>query len=120
MEGVEINALADITPGNLAHAQGLVEERQGKRPEGYGDGPEHFRKLVLREDIDAVIGATPPDWHAPIAVAAMRAKKYAATEVPTAHFGRLAQSTGAEVFLCPSRTGRGLSTSSALTERGCL
>ncbi len=84
MEGVEINALADITPGNLAHAQSLVKERQGKRPEGYGDGPEHFRRLVLREDIDAVVGATPPEWHAPIAVAAMRAKKYAATEVPAA------------------------------------
>jgi predicted dehydrogenase len=84
MEGVEINALADITPGNLAHAQDLVEEKQGKRPEGYGNGPEHFRKLVLREDLDAVIAATPPDWHAPVAVSAMRAKKYAATEVPAA------------------------------------
>ena len=84
IEGVEVNALADITPGNLAHAQHLVEKSQGKRPEGYGNGPEHFRKLVLREDIDAVIGATPPDWHSSIAVAAMKAKKYAATEVPAA------------------------------------
>jgi predicted dehydrogenase len=84
MEGVEINALADITPGNLAHAQVLVAEKQGKRPEGYGNGPEHFKELVLREDIDAVLATTPPNWHAPIAVAAMRAKKYAATEVPAA------------------------------------
>jgi predicted dehydrogenase len=84
MEGVEVNAIADITPGNLSHAQDLVAEKQGKRPEGYGNGPEHFKELVLREDLDAAIAATPPDWHAPVAVATMRAKKYAATEVPAA------------------------------------
>ena len=84
MEGVAINAIADITPGNLAHAQDLVETKLGKRPEGYGKGPEDFRKLVLREDIDAVICATPPDWHTRVAVATMEAKKYAATEVPAA------------------------------------
>jgi len=81
---VEINALADITPGNLAHAQSLVEQERGKRPEGYGTGPEDFRKLVLRDDLDAVIGATPWAWHAPIAVASMKAGKHAGIEVPAA------------------------------------
>jgi predicted dehydrogenase len=84
MEGVEIKAIADITPGNLSHAQGLVEAKLGKRPEGYGEGPEDFRRLVQRDDIDAVIAATPRHWHSPVAVAAMRAKKYAAVEVPAA------------------------------------
>ena len=84
MDGVAINAIADITPGNLSHAQDLVQAKLGKRPEGYGNGPEDFRRLVERDDIDAVITATPRRLHSSIAVAAMRAKKYAATEVPAA------------------------------------
>ena len=35
LDGVEINAIADITPGNLSHAQDLVQTKLGKRPEGY-------------------------------------------------------------------------------------
>ena len=39
---------------------------------------------MVRDDLDAVITATPWKWHTPVAVAAMQAKKYAATEVPAA------------------------------------
>ena len=83
-EDVDINAIADITPGNLARAQAMVEQKRGKRPEGYGAGPEDFRKLVLRDDLDAVIAATSWEWHTPVAVAAMKAGKYAGIEVPAA------------------------------------
>lgn len=34
-----------------------------------------FRELLARKDIDAVVIATPDHWHAPIAVAAAKAKK---------------------------------------------
>lgn len=84
LEGVEVNALADINRENLARGQDIVAEFRGKRPEGYAAGPEDFRKLVLRDDLDAVITATPWEWHTPVAVAAMKAKKYAGTEVPAA------------------------------------
>src|SRR5262245_50160454 len=83
LENVEVNALADIDRDRLGEAQNLVEKKAGKRPQGYS-GAEDFRKLVLREDLDAVITATPWEYHTPVSVAAMRAGKYAATEVPAA------------------------------------
>jgi len=44
----------------------------------YGD----FRELLARNDIDAVIVATPDHWHVPIAIAAARAKKDTYVEKP--------------------------------------
>ncbi len=41
-----------------------------------------FRQLLARDDIDAVVVATPDHWHVPIAVAAARAGKDAYVEKP--------------------------------------
>jgi hypothetical protein len=41
-----------------------------------------FRELLSRDDIDAVVVATPDHWHVPIANAAARAKKDAYVEKP--------------------------------------
>jgi len=82
--GVEIPAICDINEEHLQNAQAIVEKTGRKRPEGYAGGPEDYRRLVVREDLDAVITATPWELHTPIAVAAMKAGKYAATEVPAA------------------------------------
>lgn len=84
LPGVEFPALCDINEANLARAQGIVEKARGRRAEGYSSGLEDFRRLAAREDLDAVITATPWEWHTPVAVAAMKAGKYAATEVPAA------------------------------------
>jgi predicted dehydrogenase len=43
-----------------------------------------WEKLVDRSDLDAVIIATPWDWHGRMSVAAMRAGKYPGVEVPAA------------------------------------
>ena len=51
-------------------------------PELYTDGEHAFEKLVARDDLDLVISATPWDWHAEMAVAAMKHGKHAAVEVP--------------------------------------
>ena len=82
--GVEIPALCDINEERLAQAQQRAVDAGREKPEGYSRGPEDFRRLVERNDLDAVINATPWHWHTPIAVAAMKAGKYAATEVPAA------------------------------------
>src|SRR5215471_12493882 len=60
------------------------KKRRGKRPEGCSNGPEDYRRLVAREDLDAIVAATPRELHTPVAVAAMKSGKYAATEVPAA------------------------------------
>jgi predicted dehydrogenase len=84
LPGVEIRAICDINEANLGGAQAIVESAAHKRPEGYSKGVEDFRRMVAREDLDAVMTATPWNWHTPVCVAAMKAGKYAATEVPAA------------------------------------
>jgi len=82
--GVEIPAICDINEDHLQRAQAIVEKTGGNRPEGYSRGPEDYRRMVAREDLDAVMTATPWELHTPVAVAALKSGKYAATEVPAA------------------------------------
>jgi hypothetical protein len=84
MEGVEVPAVCDIDGKRLTRALDAVEKSRGKRPEGYSRGEEDFCRMVTRDDLDAVLCATTWEWHAPVSVAAMRAAKYAAVEVPAA------------------------------------
>src|SRR5579884_3377077 len=60
-----------------------------------------YRDLLARKDIDAVMICTPDHWHAPIAIAAMRAKKHVYCQKPMAHvpaeareMARVARETG--------------------------
>ena len=82
--GVQISAIADLNQDNVSRAQKLIEATQARPAQVYSDGPQDFRKLVRRKDLDAVITATPWEWHTPVMVAAMKAGKVAATEVPAA------------------------------------
>jgi predicted dehydrogenase len=84
LPGVELPAICDINEANLRNAQSIVEKAGRKRPDGYWRGLEDFRRMVERDDLDAVMTATPWKWHTPVCVAAMKAGKYAATEVPAA------------------------------------
>lgn len=82
MPGVEIPAVCDINPDHLLRGQNMVADAGQPFPEGYSRGPWDFQRLTERPDLDAVIAATPWDWHTPMALAAMRAGKYAGIEVP--------------------------------------
>jgi predicted dehydrogenase len=82
--GVEIRAIGDINPSNLARAQALVTEAGRPRPDAYDRGPDDFRRMCERDDIDLVFTATPWELHAPVCVAAMENGKHAATEIPMA------------------------------------
>jgi predicted dehydrogenase len=79
-----VNAVCDINPEAAKNAQEMVREARGNVPDSYTDGPEDFRDLVTRDDLDAVIIATPWTWHAPMAVAAMKGGKAVGVEVPAA------------------------------------
>ncbi len=84
LPGVEIPAVCDINEANAKRAQGMVEGKRGKTPELYVKGDRDWENLCTRDDLDAVITATPWEWHTPVMLAAMRADKYGGTEVPAA------------------------------------
>ncbi|MCP4639668.1 MAG: Gfo/Idh/MocA family oxidoreductase, partial [bacterium] len=84
LPGVEIPAVCDVIPAHASAAQDRVEKARGTRPVAYTKGDHDYENLVKRDDLDAVVTATPWNWHTPVMVAAMRAGKCAATEVPAA------------------------------------
>ena len=84
LQDVVVPAICDISEKNLTRAQNLVEKAGQPRPEGYSRGEHDFERLLQRDDLDAVVIASPWEWHTPMAVAAMRAGKYTAVEVPCA------------------------------------
>jgi predicted dehydrogenase len=85
LEGVEIRAVGDIVPEKVLAAQDKVEKAGFRRPDGYDRGPRDYERMCDRPDLDLVYNATPWEWHVPICVAAMKAGKHAATEVPAAY-----------------------------------
>lgn len=75
---VEIGAVCDVYAPNVERA---VAATDGKA-KGYHD----YRDLLAQNDIDAVVVATPPHWHALIALDAMQAGKDVLAEKPMCRY----------------------------------
>ena len=84
LEGARVTALCDNYRPALDAGLAVVEKAGAPRPADFGDGDEDFRRLIERNDVDAVMICTPWRLHVPMAVAAMRAGKHAFVEVPAA------------------------------------
>ncbi len=84
VEGVQITALCDIVPDKAQRAARMVTDAGQPAPALYTTGEHAFEQLVTRDDIDIVYTATPWPWHTPVCLAALKAGKHAATEVPAA------------------------------------
>ncbi len=81
---VEVVAIADPdTQYTVPKAREYISKTYGakKKVAEYTNGPEDFYNLLKRDDVDAVIIATPWEWHTIQAVAAMKAGKTPALEV---------------------------------------
>jgi predicted dehydrogenase len=86
---VQVVAVSDVVQERAKHARDMVEKRYAdatksgayKGCKTYND----FRELLKRDDIDAVVIATPDHWHALQCVAAAKAKKDIYCEKPLTH-----------------------------------
>jgi len=65
--GVEIVAVCDVDSDHVKQAADDVEKLQGKRPQTF----KLYQELLALKELDAVIIATPPHWHALIFIAAL-------------------------------------------------
>ena len=83
---VQIVAVCDVDSWRLAKARKQVEDFYAKQKEsGSFKGCATFRdwrELIARQDIDAVMIATPDHWHVLMALAALKAGKDVACEKP--------------------------------------
>jgi predicted dehydrogenase len=81
-EAVSIAWLCDVDPRQIERMAGYVtRDFQPPVPKRTG----RFEDVVADNDVDAVIIATPHQWHAPIALAAIQSGKDAYIEKPISH-----------------------------------
>src|SRR5690625_1552317 len=73
IEGVDIRAIVDLDAERLQLAQELLAETP-HQPQSY-EGPEEWKQVCEREDIDLVYICTPWSLHTPQAVGAMESDK---------------------------------------------
>ncbi|MBS1626227.1 MAG: Gfo/Idh/MocA family oxidoreductase, partial [Bacteroidetes bacterium] len=80
-EDVEIIAMADPDKGMMATSQSIIAKAGKNKAIEFTNGNYDYKNLLKREDIDAVIIATPWEWHIPQAIDAMSAGKIPGVEV---------------------------------------
>ena len=81
--GAEAVAICDIDPAAIARTKVKIKKYQSRDVAVYS-GERDFEKIVQRDDVDAVLIATPWQWHTPMALAALKAGKPTGCEVPAA------------------------------------
>ena len=88
--GDRVLAVCDVDAKNLQAAKKKIDGLSGNSDcASYAD----FREVLARDDVDAVVIATPDHWHVPIAIAAVKAGKAVYVEKPlslTIREGRIA------------------------------
>lgn len=80
---VEVVAICDVQQRMIDASLALIKKAGKRAPLVVNAGPYGYRKLLDNADIDAVIIATPWEWHTVMCLDAMNAKKYVGSEVIT-------------------------------------
>lgn len=77
----EVTAIADPDPRMTADCLKMIADKGKKKPAVYDKGDFDYLRLIADKKVDAVLIASPWEWHTQQAVAAMKAGKYVALEV---------------------------------------
>jgi len=77
----EVVAIADPDPRMVSDTLKMIADKGRKKPAVYDKSNYDYQRLLQDKDIDAVVIASPWEWHTQQCVAAMQAGKYVATEV---------------------------------------
>lgn len=80
---VEVVAICDVQQRMIDLSLSIIEKSKKTKPQIILDGPYGYKKLLDNKEIDAVIIATPWEWHTVMCVDAMNTKKYVGCEVIT-------------------------------------
>ncbi len=78
----QVIAICDVVQEHADRAAAMVVAAGQNKPALYTNGPHHYEAMAASKDIDFIIVATPWNWHAPMAIAAMKGGKDVAIEVP--------------------------------------
>lgn len=85
MDWVEVAALCDIRPEAANRGLDLVQTKLNTRPALYTAGPTDYKRMLKRDDFEAVFLTAPAVLHGPMAIDALRAGKWVFSEVPACH-----------------------------------
>lgn len=77
----DVTAICDIDERMLARTRKIFADVNRPAPREYTGSEEAWRELLAKEDVDAVLIATPWRWHSVMSVEAMKAGRYVGTEV---------------------------------------
>ena len=77
----DVTAICDIDERMYNRCLKQFEEHNKPLPSLYTGSPYAYRDLLAKEDIDAVIIATPWEWHTVMSTDAMKAGRYVGVEV---------------------------------------
>jgi predicted dehydrogenase len=80
---VEVVAICDVQQGMIDMSLSRIRKAGKRMPKVILEGPYGYRKMLENADIDAVIIATPWEWHTIMCIDSMNAKKYVGCEVIT-------------------------------------
>lgn len=85
IEGVEVKAIADLYTDWAERSAKACTDKGRPKPTLYRPGKDSYKAMLQRDDIDAVIIATPWEEHVRMCLDAMNNGKHAFTEVPAAY-----------------------------------
>ena len=80
----EITAISDINPEKIDKAQARIGQFQKNAPQVFTGSDGAWKTACNTEIADMALICTPWEWHAPMAIHAMRQGLHAASEVPIA------------------------------------